>query len=298
MPIVFNIAVILVVCPIFIFFLVHHYLNICTDLSSFYPSSVWSIFCLHLSTCLLILQYFLKYFISFPHEKLSIFHQQLTVPSKQSKSSKHHHNVIFIYTILHSLHVLFIFFLCLFIPIFITQPLCTSHPPAFLAKVFLFPPMPHFSCCQSLDAIPSHCLIKLSSISKPNIRFLSRFSTRRLIFFLLLLSDDVEINPCPNFFKCAHLNVRSASTINKNINKLTLICELISDYNLDILTLSDTRFTDNTLPSILNSFIPTGYSLLQTPRPSIKSGGGVAVIYRSFLKATVIQNNTYTSFES
>src|SRR5258708_39023105 len=290
----FNFAVVLVVGPILTLFLFHNCLNISTD---------WSIFCLQLSIYVLILQYCLMHFISFLGEQLSIIHKKLSVPSKQFKSgnSKLHHNVISIYPILHSFHVLFIFFLCIFITISITQPLCTSHPPAFLVKTFIFPPMPHFSCCQALDIIPSHFLIKLSWITKPIICFPSRFSTRHFLFFLLLLCGDVEVNPGPdsvNFLKCAHLNVRSASTINKNINKPTLICELISDYKLDILTLSETWFTENTLPSILNSFMPNGYSLLQTPRPSTKSGGGVAVIYRSFLKATIIQNHTYDSFET
>ena len=295
----FNIAVCLLVGPIFIQFLFHHYLNICilsyNSLSSSYPLSVLSIFCLRLSTFLLFLQYSLIYFVSCPSQKFK-FHKQLPVTSKQLKSGKSL-NVISIYPILHSFHVLFIFFLYIFIPIFIAQPLCTSHPPAFLTKVFLFPPIPYFSCCKSLDTIPLHFLIKLSSNTKSNICFLPRFPTCRFLFKLLLLCGDIEINPgpeCINFFKCAHLNVRSASTINKNINKPTLICELISDYKLDIQTLSETWFTDNTLPSILNSLIPNDYSLLQTPRPSIKSGGGVAVIYRSFLKATIIQNNTYT----
>ncbi len=305
MLIMFNVAVILVVGPIFTLFLFHHFLNIYilsyNNLSISYPSSVWSIFCFRLSAFLLSLQYFLIYLISFPPENLSIFRKQHLVSSRKFKSDNLHHSVISIYPILHSFHVLFIFFLCIFITIFIAQPLCTSHPPPFLAKTYLFPPIPHFSCCQSLDIIPPHFLIKLSSITKSVISLPPRFSTRCFLFYLLLLCGDVEINPGPNsfnFLNCAHLNVRSASTINKNINKPTLICELISDYKLDILTLSETWFTENTLPSILNSFIPNGYSLLQTPRPSNKSGGGVAVIYRSFLKATIIHNHTYSSFET
>ena len=208
------------------------------------------------------------------------------------------HNNSSIYPILHSLHVLITFFFFISIFTIISQPFCTSHPPAFLSKSFLFPPMPHFSCCQSLDVISSHFIIKIAS--KPHNTSL-RFSPRRFLFYLILLCGDVEINPGPTsatFLKCAHLNVRSASTINNNINKPTLICELISDYNLDILTLSETWFTDNTLPSILNSLIPNGFSILQTPRPIQKSGGGVAVIYRSFLKATIVNNHqSYSSFE-
>src|SRR6266568_2020340 len=144
----FNFAVVLVVSPILALLLFHHYLNI---------STVWSIFCLQVSIYLVFLQYCLMSLISFLGEQLSIFHDQL--PSKQSGNPKLYHNVISIYSLLQSFHVLFIFFFCIFITIFITQPLCTSNPPAFLAKTFLFPPMPHFSCCQTLDFLPSHFLI-------------------------------------------------------------------------------------------------------------------------------------------
>src|SRR6266568_5288244 len=69
MLIMFNVAVILVVGPIFTLFLFHHFLNIYTlsynNLSISYPSSVWSIFCFWLSAFLLSLQYFLIYLISF-----------------------------------------------------------------------------------------------------------------------------------------------------------------------------------------------------------------------------------------
>src|SRR6266568_7471460 len=201
MLIMFNIAVILVVGPIFTLFLFHHFLNVYTlsynNLSISYPLSVWSIFCFRLSAFLLSLQYFLIYLISFANENLSIFRKQHLVSSRKFKSVNLHHSVISIYPILHSFHVLFIFFFCIFITIFITQPLCTSNPPAFLAKTFLFPPIPHFSCCQTLDFLPSHFLIKLSSNTKPMISFPPRFSTRRFLFYLLLLCGDVETNPGP-----------------------------------------------------------------------------------------------------
>ena len=102
-----------------------------------------------------------------------------------------------------------------------------------------------------------------------------------------------------NYLKCAHLNIRSASTINKTFNKsaIIIICELVSDYNLDILLpLSESWFTENTLPALLNSLIPDEFFLLHTPR-SKKSVGGFAVIYRSQLKANILNNNFYNSFE-
>ena len=216
------------------------------------------------------------------------------LPSKLSKSNKH----TTVFSILHSFHVLLILFSLIFIILFIAQPLCTSHPPPFLSKFFSTSPMPHHSCCQSLDNVPIHFLLNMSLFTKPTIISSPNFS-RRIIFYLLLLCGDIETNPGPistNFLKCAHLNIRSASTINKKFNKPTIICELISDYNLDILTLSETWFSENTLPAVLNSIIPHGFSLLHTPRPQ-KSGGGVAVIYRSQLKANIIHNNSYNSFE-
>src|SRR6266496_4845483 len=104
----FNFAVVLVVSPILALLLFHHYLNI---------STIWSIFCLQVSIYLVFLQSCLMSLISFLGEQLSIFHDQLCVPSKQSGNPKLYHNVISIYPLLHSFHVLFIFF-CIFITIF------------------------------------------------------------------------------------------------------------------------------------------------------------------------------------
>ena len=66
--------------------------------------------------------------------------------------------------------------------------------------------------------------------------------------------------------------------------------------NLDILSFSETCFTENTLPAVLNSVIPHDFSFLHTPRPQ-KSGGGVAVIYCSQLKAIISNNNSYNFFK-
>ena len=63
-------------------------------------------------------------------------------------------------------------------------------------------------------------------------------------------------------------------------------------------TLSETWLSIHFLPSVTNSLIPPGYSFLHVPRPSHKLEGGVAVIYRSFLKATITPHLTSKSFES
>ncbi len=210
-------------------------------------------------------------------------------------------NCISTLSLFHSLHVLFIFFFILFIPISIFQPLCSSHPPAFSSPTFLFPPIPHPSVCQSLDNISLSYLINLTVTGKSCLYSSPPKSTSFLLCCLLLLSGDVEINPGPvniSSLICAHLNVRSATSITSTHDKPTLIRELISDQHLDILTLSETWLTKDSLPSVLNSLTPPGFSLLHIPRPSHKLGGGVAVIYRSFLKATITPHLSSQSFES
>src|SRR3982074_2242643 len=110
------IAVIQVVGAIFTLFLFYNYLNsfsVFFHLTFSITSSAWSIFSIRVSLCFIVFQYYLLYIISFP--QTSIFPQQF-------KSGKFYPSI---YPIFHSLHVLFIFFLCIFIPIFIAQPFCT-----------------------------------------------------------------------------------------------------------------------------------------------------------------------------
>ena len=85
----------------------------------------------------------------------------------------------------------------------------------------------------------------------------------------------------------------SSSTLNKPI----AIQEFLTDQNLDLLAISETWLAPDSLPSTLNSLTPAGYSIIHQPRP-VGKGGGVALIYRSFLKAIKIQLPIYTTFES
>jgi hypothetical protein len=115
---------------------------------------------------------------------------------------------------------------------------------------------------------------------------------------LLVLSGDINLNPGPPCtINIAHLNTRSISSISENLNKPALLQEFILDQDIEILSTSETWLSTETPPSILNSFTPANFSLIHNPRPNGK-GGGVAFIFRSYLKATRVPLPTFPSFES
>ena len=115
---------------------------------------------------------------------------------------------------------------------------------------------------------------------------------------ILLLSGDIHLNPGPpvqiNF---AHLNICSASSVTAQLNKPVALAEFISDHDIEILSLSETWLSSDALPSTLNALTPPNFSIVHQPRLTGK-GGGVAFIYRSFLKTSRITLPTFTSFEA
>ena len=122
-----------------------------------------------------------------------------------------------------------------------------------------------------------------------------------ILLSLLILSGDVELNPGPfsasSSLNLVHLNTRSASSITDSFDKPALIKELISDKFIDILALTETWLSPDTPPSILNSLTPKDYSIIHLPRAEGR-GGGIALIYRSFLKVSKLSLPTFSSFEA
>src|SRR6267154_733865 len=120
-------------------------------------------------------------------------------------------------------------------------------------------------------------------------------------YFLLLLSGDIHSNPGPVSlsstltFSC--LNYRSVSSISPLLDKPAFLQDFISDHSIDILAVTETWLTPATLPSTLNSLSPPGYSILHSPR-LVGKGGGLALIFRSFLKISSISLPLFSSFES
>ena len=97
----------------------------------------------------------------------------------------------------------------------------------------------------------------------------------------------------------SHFNIRSEACITKEkIDKPTVLQEFISDKKLHILTLSETWLFSDTPSSVLQSLTPKNFSFYHVPRPSGLLGGGLAIIFQSYLKMTKISLPTFSSFES
>ena len=223
-----------------------------------------------------------------------------TSPRTRCRTSPDHLSAC--YPVLHSLHVLLIFFSILylafsyfplpsrFLPITTTDN-ANSGPPT-------YQPFPFSSVCKCLDHISIHFFIK-----GPATCILRYHNKHNSVLLTLILLDagDIEVNPGPTSSTpliISHLNIRSATSITPELDKPASIQETISDHKLDILSLSETWLPLDTLPSVLNSLTPPSYSILSSPRPSGCRGGGLALIYRSTLKLAKIPLPNYTSFES
>ena len=101
---------------------------------------------------------------------------------------------------------------------------------------------------------------------------------------LLLIASDIELNPGPpaNTFNLQFglLNINSVRC------KAPLVHDIISDHNLDILVLTETRLQADTPNAIKLDPAPPGYSIRhvhRVPTASHPLGGGLAVIYRDSL---------------
>src|SRR5437867_5853958 len=120
----------------------------------------------------------------------------------------------------------------------------------------------------SLDSIPFAYFFHFSYLKRPSSTFfISCFHKRTsLVFLLLLLAGDVEINPGPTpstftTLNLSHFNIRSASSITPNLDKPALLHEFLIDHSIDVLTLSETWLSVDTPPSTLQSLTPLGYSI-------------------------------------
>ena len=187
----------------------------------------------------------------------------------------------------HSIHVLFSFFLFIFICLCFSCHHFTNNPPPLFTSLSSGPPclpIPPSSVLQFLDSLPSSLLCQ-SSITKHGLRFPR--CTNFLFSMLLILSGDISLNPGPpmthSSLVFSLLNIRSASCITPQLNKPAVLQDLIADKHIDILSLTETWLPPDTLPSVLNSITPPDYSLINSPRLQGK-GGGIAILFRSHLK--------------
>ena len=90
--------------------------------------------------------------------------------------------------------------------------------------------------------------------------------------------------------KALYLNARSCN------NKASEINELIIEKNADIIFISETWLKNNDTITISN-LVPRGFSIINKNRQS-RSGGGVAIIYRSSLEILSTKfDSDFSSFE-
>jgi len=129
------------------------------------------------------------------------------------------------------------------------------------------------------------CSIVLSWTRPTACLYRPNFSTSILTVFctaLLLSAGDIELNPGPQVSRTANINFGYIN-INSATHKSAQIHDILSNFQLDILALSETRFQSSTHNAIKNDIAPAGYLVHHTPRhPNAihPSGGGLAFVHR------------------
>jgi hypothetical protein len=213
------------------------------------------------------------------------------------------HSGPFFFSILHSLHVLFIFFFSIYFFIFFTSRLTynlrssTSLP--FHTSKYTPNTIPTSSLSPCFTNLHFTLLSAYFSPYRPTLSFSRR--TNFILVLLLILAGDVQTNPGPVSysssinFSC--LNICSASSITTHRDKPAVLQEFLSDHSVDILALTETWLTPETLPSTLNSLTPPSYSIIHSPRLDGK-GGGVGLIFRSHFKLSNVSLPIFSTFES
>ena len=119
----------------------------------------------------------------------------------------------------------------------------------------------------------------------------------------MLLSGDVELNPGPLSNLCninfATLNIRSASTINSDLDKPAVLQNIILDNSLDILVLTETWLSEDTPSSVLNSLTPPNFSLFHKPRLTgrsvLRSFTGLSLRYLKLYLLPTLHSNLFAS---
>src|SRR6201996_7136625 len=189
------------------------------------------------------------------------------------------------------------FFLSLGCPYFHSAGVLSCHD----TTEFTLPASVH----PSLDNLSSTLLASLpfqrhSLLPSPRPSVFSSYRASLLIYFSLLLSGDIQLNPGPftsNFISFATLNIRSASFVTSGLDKPAVLHDFILDNSLEIVLLTETWLSNDVPSCVLNSLTPPNFSLLNQPRLTGR-GGGLAVLHRSYFKISEIPSPTTSSFES
>ena len=124
------------------------------------------------------------------------------------------------------------------------------------------------------------------------------------VALLLLLGGDVSLNPGPSSSR-RHPPQVSLGCINacSAVSKTALLHDLISERDIDILVLTETWVTSETLRSVYADLAPPGYKVFNAPRMIVPGGptrgGGVAVVFRDSItvRPVTLPNVHLVAFE-
>ena len=82
------------------------------------------------------------------------------------------------------------------------------------------------------------------------------------------------------------------------VNKLETFTTIFSDHSPDVVALTETWLTHDNGDQILSTMVPSEFSFIQVPRPSSRRCGGVGVVFKSTIAATLVADSqAYDSFE-
>ena len=114
-----------------------------------------------------------------------------------------------------------------------------------------------------------------------------------LQILLVLLSDDIEINPGPKrtpkaSLSICHWNLNSISA--HNYVKLSLLRAYLAFHNFDIICLSETYLNSSNSPDDETLEI-SGYNLVRSDHPLNSKRGGVCIYYKNYLPLRIISVN-------
>jgi hypothetical protein len=110
-----------------------------------------------------------------------------------------------------------------------------------------------------------------------------------LFALLLLAAGDIHPNPGP-LTQSLHFGLLNINSIR---NKATLVQDIIRDYKLDILALTETRLQADMHPAIRDDAAPPDFTIRHIYRPKTARhphGGGLAVVSRNAIFGVITSN--------
>ena len=125
--------------------------------------------------------------------------------------------------------------------------------------------------------------ITVTILTWPVYMFAIRYFINNFKHLLLLLSGDIETNPCPkrsSNIKFCHWNLNGLAA--HDFIKVPLVEAFITSNNFDLVCLSET-FLDSTIPNDDVNMQINGYSLLRADHPNDIKCGGVCMYFKESL---------------